>query len=301
MLDRVPTLSERVHLGCRALDVIDDVQGARVPARVLYATDAAPRAEAFGPYAIDVAIDGPVVGRELPLVVISHGTGGTPWGYRGIAEHLVRAGFAVAMIEHPGNTRGDDALAGTAANLANRPRHVRRVIDAAVADSHVRAHLRADRVAVIGHSLGGYTALAVAGGRPMSLPNQAPDGVARPVDVTPDPRVRAVVLLAPALPWFMVDGALDEVRAPVMVRTGECDDVSPPAFVERVLRGLPPTTSLDHEVVAGAGHFLCFWPVPPALTAAKLPPAIDPPGFDRGAYQPRLRADLTAFLSAALA
>ncbi|MFY0568662.1 hypothetical protein ACN28E_33250 [Archangium lansingense] len=43
------------------------------------------RLEHFGPYPLSVATDAPVEGERLPLVAISHGTGGSPWTYRGMA------------------------------------------------------------------------------------------------------------------------------------------------------------------------------------------------------------------------
>jgi predicted dienelactone hydrolase len=204
---------------------------------------------------------------------------------RGLATHLVNAGFVVALIEHPGNNRNDDSLANTVQILEDRPRHVRTAIELAAG-----AFMLAPGVAVVGHSLGGYTALAVAGGRPMALPNQTPDGQARPVVVEHEPRVRAVVLLAPALPWFMAPGALAGVRAAIFVRVGERDELAPPAFTETILREVEK----DYAVVPGGGHFAFFWPVPPHLVA--LPPGKDPPGFDRAAIQPALHADVTAFL-----
>ena len=289
-----------MNAGCRTLAVTDEVQGARVPVRVLYPTRAAARTETFGPYSLEVALDAPIDGERLPLVAVSHGTGGTPLGYRALAAHLARAGVAVALIEHPGNSRADDSQANTPANLANRPRHVRRTLDAAFADPVLGPHLRPGVAAVIGHSLGGYTALAVAGGRPMALPDQTPNGVAQPVPVEPDPRVRALVLLAPALPWFMGPGALAGVHAPLLVRTGERDPVTPPAFVEQILRGLPADTRLDYQVVPGAGHFAFFTPVPPAMVSPAFPPSQDPPGFDRAAYQVQLHADVLGFLRATL-
>ena len=102
-----------MNVGYRALAVRDDVQGARVPVHVLYPTEAMARTETFGRYEIDVATDAPVAGERLPLVAVSHGTGGTPWGYRGLATHLARAGFAVALVEHPGNSRADNSLENT--------------------------------------------------------------------------------------------------------------------------------------------------------------------------------------------
>jgi len=274
-------------IGIRALQIADAAQGATVPVHLLYPTTAAESPQQFGPWEVSAARDAPIVGGSLSLVVISHGTGGTPWGYAGIAQHLVEHGFAVAMITHAGNTRGDDALAHTAANLVNRPRHVRLAIDAAFA----ALPLHAD-VAVIGHSMGGYTALAVAGGKPMALPDQTPDGVAHPVDVEHDPRVRKVALLAPAIPWLMAPGALASLHAQVFVRTGERDDITRPDFVAAVLREITPA---DSKVVPGAGHFFCVFPI--ARHLASLPPGQDPPGFDRAAYQPTLHADLVAFLT----
>jgi predicted dienelactone hydrolase len=287
-------------VGCRAVDVHDHVEDARVAVHVLYASDAAPAPIAFGAYAIDAASDGAVAGDALPVIAISHGTGGTPWGYRGLAEQLAGAGFAVAMIEHTGNSRNGDALAGTPANLANRPRHVRLALDAIARDPLLAPHVHVDRAAVIGHSMGGYTALAIAGGQPLALPHEAPDGIARAVPVDPDPRVRAVVLLAPALPWLMAPGALATVHARVLARTGERDELAPPYFVETVLAGLPASAALDYAVVSGAGHFAWFWPVPDVLARAGLPPAKDPPGFDRAGYQRHLRDEVTAFLRGAI-
>lgn len=264
------------------------------PARVFYATDATPTTHTFGPYTFDFAVDGRLVADDLPLVVISHGMTGTPWAYRGLTTALVDAGFAVLLLEHPGDSRRDPSKAGTAEILATRPANVRIALDAAFADPHVGSHLRPNTAAIIGHSMGGYTALAVAGGKVLALPNQTPDGVARPVEVERDPRITRAVLLAPAIPWLMAPGALAEVMLPLLVRVGEKDSETPAFFVERILTSLPPSTPLDFAVVPNAGHFAFFYPVPPAL--AELPPGQDPPGFDRAAYQPQLHAEVISFL-----
>ena len=283
----------KLNLGCRALSVHDPVQDATIAAWLIYPTDAPATPQTFGPHTIELAMDAPIVGEALPVAVVSHGQQGTPWGYRGLTTHLVHEGFAVLLVEHPGDCRRDPSLSGSAANLANRPRHVTLALDAVLAEPALRGD-----VAVIGHSMGGYTALAVAGGKPMALPNQTPDGIASPVEIPRDPRVRGVVLLAPAIPWFMGPGALAEVSVPVMARIGAQDGDTPPFFVERILKSLSPEARLDYQVVPGAGHFAFFYPVPPALQ--RLAPGIDPPGFDRAAYQPRLYAEVTAFLRATL-
>ncbi len=251
----------------------------------LYATDAPTSPQTFGPHTFDAAADAAPLHDDMPVVVISHGMQGTPWGYRGLSMHLARAGFLVALVEHPGDSRRDGSLAGTAAILANRPRHIRAVLDS----------LGVERAAIIGHSMGGYTALAIAGGKPMALPNQTPDGVARPVEVEHDERVKCAVLLAPAIPWFMAPGALANVDVPVMVRVAEHDTDAPPFFVEPIVTRL---SHVDYAVVPGAGHFAFFYPVPPPLQ--RLPPGQDPPGFDRAAYQPQLYREVEAFVRAAV-
>ncbi len=288
-------------VGCRAVSVHDPVQDARIPTWLLYPTDAGAETVRFGMYSLDVASDAPAVGSEFPLVVISHGTGGTPWAYRGLAAELVTRGFAVAMLEHPGNTRRDDALAHTIANLENRPRHVRLVIDAALADAQLGAAIAADRIAIAGHSMGGYTALAVLGGRAVTLPTQTPEGRPLPVSTGSDPRVRAAVLLAPAIDWFGSDGALAAVTAPIFVRTGEHDQLASASRIRWVLRSHPVQAAIDHADVAQAGHFSFMSPFPPDMQRPEFPPSQDPPGFDRAAYQPVLHAEIAAFLGSALA
>lgn len=298
-----------ITIGCRALDVMDTVQGVRVPSWVVYSASGPASGpaqgpepiERFGPYELAVAMGAPVAGEGLPLVVISHGNGGSPWTHRGLAAHLARAGFVVALLEHPGNSRSDNSLAFTAANLANRPRHVRLVLDAVFQDEQLGARLAPAGVGLVGHSIGAYTALALAGGRPTSLPNEEPDGQARPVPVARDPRVRALVLLAPASIWYRAEGALAEVETPILMRTGERDPHTPPLHGAIILRGVPDRARIDHQVVPNAGHFSFQSPFPPAMTRPGFPPSQDPPGFDRAAYEPVLSAEIATFLRASLA
>ncbi|MDB4973140.1 MAG: hypothetical protein JWN48_1481 [Myxococcaceae bacterium] len=289
-----------IHVGCRAITTLDSVQGATLPIWLLYPTRQAPAHQRFGPYELTLAMDAEPEGQALPLVLISHGTGGTPWAYRELAIFLAQAGFVLALIEHPGNNRNDNSLAFTRANLENRPRHVSLAIDAAVADSLVGPRIAQQRTGLIGHSLGGYTALAVAGGRPSSLPQDTPGGQALPLAVARDRRVRALVLLAPATPWYMAEGSLREVDLPILMRTGELDDVTPAVHAQIVAQGLRDASLLDHRVVPGAGHFAFLSPFPASLSRPGFAPAQDPIGFDRAAFHRTLYPELAAFLRAQL-
>ena len=287
---------DSVSVGCRAVEVDDAAQGARMQIRFLYPTRMRERPEPFGPFMLGVAMNAPVEGNGLALVVVSHGTGSTPWLHRDLAAHLARTGFVVALIQHPGNNRGDDSLAGKAVNLENRPRHVRLAIDAAFADDVVGRHLSHGGVAVIGHSLGGYTALAVAGGKPSSFPWETPDGTAGPLAVERDARVRALVLLAPATAWFMADGALADVDVPILMRSGEKDAHAEPFHARIVEQSIRDPKRLDHAVVANAGHFAFVSPYPPEMQDPAIPPSQDPEGFDRAAYLPILFDEIATFL-----
>jgi predicted dienelactone hydrolase len=286
--------------GFRTATLPDDASGATVPLLVLYPSAAPERPERLGPYELGVAAGAAVAAGRFPLVVVSHGSGGSPLVYRTLAAALARAGFVVVLPEHPRNNRNDNSLAGTHTILADRPRQLRLAADWAYADAALGPHLRPDSVAVVGHSLGGYAALAVAGGAPTAGPRDTPDGRVRPVPVVPDPRVRALVLLAPATPWLMAPGALRNVRAPVLLWTAGHDVHTPPWHGEIVTHGLPAGVPVDARCVADGGHFAFLTPFPAAMTSPGFPPSQDPPGFDRAAFHEVLNAEIPAFLRRAL-
>ncbi|MBV9878975.1 MAG: hypothetical protein JO180_00685 [Gemmatirosa sp.] len=288
-------MSGDARVGAR-LATVHDEDGTAFPTLVLYPSRDTERPERVGPYVLDVAMDGQVDDGAFPLVVVSHGSGGSHLAYRTLGAHLARRGFVVALPAHPRNNRDDDTLAGTHTILADRPRQLRRVIDWAYADATFGPHLLPDAVALVGHSLGAYTALAVAGGHPTAGPHETPDGQPRPVPVVPDPRVKALVLLAPATPWLMAPGALRDVHVPILMRSAGRDPYTPAWHAEVVTRGLPSGTAVDHQVVPDAGHFSFLSPFPPAMTGPSFLPAQDPPGFDRVAYHEVLYAEIEAFL-----
>ena len=295
--------------GCLTVQV-SGADGARFPVFVFYPSTDPERPEQLGLFTVDVALDGASAGRSLPLVVVSHGTGSAPLLFRTLAIHLARHGCVVALPEHPHNNRLDNSLGGTAQNLADRPRHIRAVLDWAFASDPFGPKLQPNSAAVIGHSLGAYTALAIAGGIPTAFPWESPDGQAHPVPVVPDDRVTALVLLAPAAAWFLNPGALASVRTPILMFTGGRDDLEipgtktlgdgskvhmPAGHSAIITRGLPPATEIVHRVVPNAGHYSFVSPYPAAMTSPAFPPSQDPPGFDRVAFHRTMNAEILAF------
>jgi predicted dienelactone hydrolase len=281
--------------GYRVVDVPDAIQRTVIPVRVLYPAQAAERTERLGPYEMDVAPDAPIAGARLPLVVLSHGGRATALTYRGMARALAHAGIVVAMPEHIGDCRQDSSLSGKAINLENRPRHVRLAIDACLADPLLGPHIAAHQIAMIGHSMGGYTALAIAGGRPHAGPHETEDGGIRRVIVTHDPRVRALVLMTPGCAWYGEPGSLRDVQVPMLLMIGEQDEYARHLHPEYVERDCNPAL-IDRQIVARAGHHAFQSPFPPRMCRPDFPPSWDPEGFDRAAFQPVLYETVVGFL-----
>ncbi|MFT4036899.1 MAG: hypothetical protein QM692_01865 [Thermomicrobiales bacterium] len=270
---------------------------AAFPVTVCYPTAEPEHMRQIGPYAISAAWDAAPAPGRYPLTLLSHGSGSAPLVLRDLALQLARAGFVVAMPVHPGDNRDDRSQQGTLQTLRDRPRQLQQALEAVLADPALSTAVLPERVAVIGHSLGAYTALALAGGEPRTLPAVWPDGPSDPIPVAHDARVSALVLLAPAAVWYHAPGSLDAVRAPVLLLAGELDELAPPAHHADLLAArLPATTPLTYRIQPGAGHFSFISPFPPAMRQPGFGPALDPPGFDREAFQLELFATVTAFL-----
>lgn len=301
-------------VGCRRWNVEDPVKGHAFPVTVMYPTTAPENHTAFGPYTLHVAMDAPVARGRFPLVVISHGSSSSPMVFRTLAQTLAANGCVVCLPQHPFDNALSNELQYTHDNLLMRPRQLSLAIDAISAAPSLRPHVDATQVGVIGHSVGGYTALAAADAQPhtgwlvefchrpenaehpywtaLVRRNQVPS---TPVEVQPDPRVKALVLLAPDVSLFMHEGALRPVRVPVMLRVAE-HDLWTQETLDIINNGLGDPSTLDAGVVRNAGHYAFISPFPEALKGKVGEASIDPPGFDRTAFQDELASDILAFL-----
>jgi dienelactone hydrolase len=165
-------------------------------------------------------------GERFPLVVFSHGSGGVRFQSWFLLQALASHGYVVVAPDHAGNT-SLDLLMGTSEPFpvvaSNRPRDVSFAIDRMLARSSEPTDLLAgavdgSRIAVAGHSFGGFTALAVAGGY---------GGLA------PDERVDAIIPIAAASD-ALSDAELAAVDVPTLLLAGVSDEtVSLDAAAER--------------------------------------------------------------------
>jgi predicted dienelactone hydrolase len=121
-----------------------------------------------GPFKLSAARGAPPAQTALPgsgrLVVLSHGTGGSPWTQMDLARALVNQGFVVAMASHRFDNWQDMRNAGPD-SWKTRPIEISRTIDAVAADPRFAPMLRLDKVGVYGMSAGGLTALTLGGAR----------------------------------------------------------------------------------------------------------------------------------------
>ncbi|WP_052049724.1 alpha/beta hydrolase [Leptolyngbya sp. KIOST-1] len=110
---------------------------------------------------------------SIPVVVISHGLGDSRTSFFDLATHAASHGFAVALPEHVGSnyTQKQALLTGLdretfkARDFLDRPLDVSFLLNELerLNASTFDNRLNVDRVAVVGHSFGGYTALALGG------------------------------------------------------------------------------------------------------------------------------------------
>ena len=228
----------------------------------------APAPVAFGPFTLNVAFDAPVSGDRLPLVVLSHGTGGSALNQFETAAALADAGFVVAAVTHNGDNYRDRASSFSRRNFSDRPRQVSRVIDFMLQLWPSHTVLDPDRIGILGHSAGGTTALLALGGtldwgqtvafckvhttdwacQQARMRNAS--GPQEGLVNAPDPRVKAAVIAAPALVSSFAPSGLAAVKAPVQVWIASEDAVVSDAGEIRVL--LP---TADVQVVQRGGHF----------------------------------------------
>ncbi len=193
-----------------------------------------------------LAYDNPAVAPgRFPLVVFSHGSGGIRYQSWFLMEHLASHGFIVAAPDHTGNT-AIDAITGSSTpfevTARNRPLDVSLVITRMLERGQTEAdafdhHLLRRKIAVMGHSFGGFTAVAAAAGW---------------ADVPPDPRVKAIIPIAAATNAF-TDAQLSSITVPSLWLHGTNDITVPIAQTARAwsLQTASPRYRVD---IQKAGH-----------------------------------------------
>lgn len=141
-----------------------------MPVALFYPSKSPAKMMRLGPYAPVLAFNGI---PELPLkggVLLSHGSGGSQLAHYNLAMQLAKSGYLVAAPQHPGDSWDDRSLVLSADYFSERPRQLSRLLDALLVDSYWSVHVAGLKFGALGHSAGGFSVLALAGG--MADPQQ---------------------------------------------------------------------------------------------------------------------------------
>jgi predicted dienelactone hydrolase len=298
---------------------IPDRGGRSMQAGIWYPSNTQTVAHPLGMFTQEVALNGPVAGQGLPLILISHGVGGSLSSHIDTANALARAGFVVAAITHIGDNTQDQSYVGNRIDLIDRPRQVKVALDWLLSSWPGRLNLNPRRIGVFGFSLGGFTALVLIGGTPeiarmaqlcdsqesapecAFIKNSHGDQLS-PSTETPhwvhDERIKAAVIAAPAASYLFGPGDL-EVSVPIQLWRVENDSRAPDAWNGAVVRDNLKVHP-DSHLVQGADHFVFLAPCSDALAAAAAQICQDPAGFDRAAFHRAFNQSVVDFFTTRL-
>jgi predicted dienelactone hydrolase len=189
-------------------------------------------------YGLDAAYEGVPISRAapFPLIVYSPGWMNPYWSGLFTATRLASHGFVVAALTHwaDGAYQWEPFHALHVANV-NRPRDVSFALSDLLSRSGAAAGLlsgaiRPDQVAAMGHSLGGYAALVLAGGDDLVCDRPSNEPFGRPIPPEtciashPDPRIKAIVTFdgSSQILWFPEMG---RINVPAMVVGQEWENI----------------------------------------------------------------------------
>jgi predicted dienelactone hydrolase len=301
--------------------MVPDPGGVPLEVGIWYPSKAPAAPQRLGLFEQMVADGGVVAGRNLPLIVMSHGTGGSFEGHYDTALALAEAGFVVAAVTHTGDNYRDHTQYG---HLENRPRHIKVLIDYMLASWQQHDALDPSRIGMFGFSAGGFTALVAIGGTP-ELSTVAPYCAAhadewscrmlkeRKINLSAniagqsitvpnwvhDPRIVVAAIASPAVGYAFSAEALSHVLVPIQLWRGDSDEILPhPNYAQAIYDRLP--VKPEYHVVPNAGHFAFLAPCTPSLAAVAPEICRDPAGFDRVAFHREFNPAVVTFFKAKL-
>jgi predicted dienelactone hydrolase len=251
--------------------------------------------------------------EKFPLIALSHGFGATAANMAWLGRALAAHGYIAAAVNHPGNNAIDGITVPGATLWWLRTRDLSAVIDGMLKDATFGPRIDPRRIGAAGHSAGGFTVIEIAGGimsrvhfreacvspkaDPQCAPPQEfPDLSARvgalaksdrayraaseEVRSYRDPRVRAVVAMAPGLAGAFLPDSLAHIDIPVAIVAGAADEAVPVNSNAEFFATKIPHAELT-VLPAPVGHMVFAGVCLVAGRAAFPRVCDDPPGVDR--------------------
>lgn len=283
-------------VGWHELSFQDPLDGQPMRALAFYPSNGREHVTSVDGYAIAATEDAAIAIGRFPMLMLSHGNAGTPLALHDLITSLTRKGFVVVAVFHPGDNYKDHSRLGALSNLYGRPMQISAAITAALSDPMLSPFVDDKQVGVIGYSAGGETALILSGAQP-ELQRLRKYCAERPQDLdacktqgelvadredltaTADPRVRALLLMAP-LSLMFGRQTLGDVHVPTLIYSGDQDQLL--AFDKNagaLARKLPERP--DYRVIVGGGHFVFMAPCTDVQRTAMPGLCNDAEGVDR--------------------
>jgi predicted dienelactone hydrolase len=222
---------------------------------------------------------------QSQIILMSHGFAADRQFLRYLATHLASHGFTVVSVEHPGSNVNvfNDYSSGfdlsellSPSEFVDRPQDITFVLDQLVQlnQTHptLAGKLNTENVTMIGHSFGGYTALALAGGElnieklreycnrlgffgsnpadwlqcvAKNLPDDNPN--------LKDDRIKQAIALNPIVGNLFGDSGLEKINIPILILASGDDAITP--TIPNQLRPFNQLKTEKYLIVAlGATH-----------------------------------------------
>ncbi len=269
--------------------------------------------------------------HKLPVVLLSHGTGGSAEQMAWLGTALARKGFIAAAVDHPGNNAVTGYTPEGFALWWERATDLTEVLDGLLADPELGPHLDHERIAAAGFSLGGYTVLQLGGARTdissffdlcrrepqnptchvpemraLGTPEQilatvrktSGESLALSGESYRDPRIRAVFAIAPALGFTLTPESLHAMRLPVALTVGSADEIAPAAQNADLLHA--GIHGARETLLPGVAHYT-FLDTCTAAAKQQIPQfCSDPAGIDRSAVHAAVADAAVQFFDHAL-
>ncbi len=204
----------------------------------------------------------------FPIIIFSHGAGGSKDGYGYLGSYWASHGYVVIHPTHLGsdasllkkhrllyNLRAVKKMMKNKSNFINRPADISFILDhlsdIEAMDPNLSGLFDVKRVGVAGHSFGAYTTLAVAGAV-VSLPGEKPQ-------IFNDPRPQAFIALSPQGDGTGVfeGNAWTGIQRPFLVMSGTKDkglSGQPADWRLKSYDGMPSGGNKNEIVIQGANH-----------------------------------------------
>jgi predicted dienelactone hydrolase len=270
--------------------------------------------------------------QKLPLVLLSHGSGGSAEQFAWLGTALARAGYIAVAVDHPGNNSHEPYTSEGFILSWERATDLSEVLDGVLADAEIGPHIDPQRVGAAGFSIGGYAVMELAGAqtdisilfdfckehpdttschvpemRGMGSPKEmmqavrksSRESLARSGESFRDERVQAVFAIAPANGMVLTDESLRAMRLPVEMVVGKTDPIADPRdnanWIHMNVRGARET------LLSGGVEHYTFLDTCTAVGKSKLGVyCADNAGVNRDAVHAQVAAMAVKFFDRAL-